>query len=127
MVDVTPLIKQGSQIIQGYGDGGFRVSQVAYEGAVIVTAQETIAWSPAHTNLKEMQESDFAPLIDRAQDIDVVLLGCGEKIAFMPAPLKQELRAHGLVIEVMDSGAACRTYNVLMAEGRRVAAALLPF
>ena len=61
----------------------------------------------------------------RAGEVEILLLGCGPRMAPVPRPLRETLRAAGIVIEAMDTGAACRTYNVLMSEGRRVAAALI--
>jgi uncharacterized protein len=58
--------------------------------------------------------------------VNLLLIGCGPRMAMIPAALRASLRAKGVVIEPMDTGAACRTYNVLMAEGRLVAAALIP-
>lgn len=128
-MDVTPLVKEGSQIIQSYANGVFRVSHVKYDGPIIVTPSTTIPWcssakSRRITDLQSLDEQDFAPLL--AYDHDVVLLGCGEDLKFLNATLRNNLKSQGLTIEVMDTGAACRTYNVLMAEGRRVITALLP-
>ena len=69
------------------------------------------------------------PVVAEAQvgGIDLLLLGCGARMAMVPAAVRQYLRAAGVVVEGMDTGAACRTYNVLMADGRRVAAALIAF
>ncbi len=124
-MDVTPLIKSGTQVLQGYADGGFKVSGVRYEGAVIVMASGTRGWGVKKA-FSELVLEDFQALINQADDIDVVLLGCGGTIAFLPPALRSALKEAGLSVDVMDSGAACRTYNVLVAEGRRVAAALLP-
>lgn len=125
-MDVTPLVPKGQQIIQSYDHGGFRVSGQRYDTPVIVKPSSISEWSPATSEIADLQLSDFQDLIDQAHEIDVVLLGCGADMAFLPMPLKQELSAKGLPVEVMDTGAACRTYNVLMAEGRRVAAVLFP-
>ncbi|MCB1721310.1 MAG: Mth938-like domain-containing protein [Rhodospirillales bacterium] len=125
-MDVTPLVKAGQQILQSYSAGRFRVSGVVYEGALIVLPEATQRWDFAGA-VEELGEADFEPLIEQASEIDVILLGCGTAIQFLPSSLKNALKARGLNIEVMDTGAACRTYNVLMADGRRVAAALLPF
>lgn len=123
-MDVTPLVRFGQQIIQRYAGGGFRVSGQTYPGAVIVTPDATQSW-PVST-FSGLQELDFSLIYDVPSPPDVVLLGTGKSQQFMSPDMRQALRAKGLVIEVMDTGAACRTYNVLMAEGRRVAAALLP-
>ena len=124
-MDVTPLVKSGQQIIQSYAHGGFLVSGARYEGAVIVTPGAVRGWGFAG-EARALAETDFTPLSAQAREIDVVLLGTGARMALPPAALKTALKAQGLSVEAMDTGAACRTYNVLMAEGRRVAAALLP-
>jgi uncharacterized protein len=123
-MDVTPLIGADQQVIQSYGDGQFRVSGQVYEGAVIVEPLQCGLWDVS--DFSSLNIGDFAALIDKAAEIDVVLLGCGAQMAFLPAELKRELKAKCLNVDVMDTGAACRTYSVIMAEGRRVVAALLP-
>ena len=125
-MDVTPLVKEGAQIIQGYADCGFRVSGQTYNGAIFVFQDKTLEWG-VQADVKALSEGDFTALTDIASDIDVVLLGTGKTLIFPDMTLKKALKDNGLQVEAMDSGAACRTYNVLMAEGRRVVAALLPF
>jgi uncharacterized protein len=68
---------------------------------------------------------DAVSAAGRAGSVELLLIGTGARMAQIDRTLRQALRADGVVIEVMDTGAACRTYNVLMAEGRRVAAALI--
>jgi uncharacterized protein len=123
-MDVTPLLRPGQQIIQSYADGGFRVSAQMYQGAVFIWPDKTRAWSLA--SFDALQVSDFSPIYEHDPLPDVVLFGTGSTQKFLLPALRQQLREKGLVIEVMDTGAACRTYNVLLAEGRRVVAALLP-
>lgn len=124
-MDVTPLVRQGHQIIQSYSDGCFRISGQVIDGAVIVLPDEVLFWK-VDRDVSDLCVDDFQVLTARSDDIDVVLLGCGTEIAFLPIALRNSLKEQGIHVEVMDTGAACRTYNVLMAEGRRVAAALLP-
>lgn len=124
-MDITPLIPEGRQIIQSYGVQGFKVNGAVYQTPIIVTPTETKAWKISGV-FGTLEEKDFAPLTDMAQEIDVLLLGSGGKGEFFPPKLRQSLKEKGLIVETMNSGAACRTYNVLMAEGRRVVAALLP-
>lgn len=124
-MDVTPLVKEGHQIIQSYSGGVFRISSKIYETPVIVTPETTIEWKTIRS-VSDLKEADFEGLIRNCDSLDVVLLGCGAKTEFLPPDLKSSLKDKGLTVDVMDTGAACRTYNVLMAEGRRVAAALLP-
>lgn len=123
-MDVTPLIKEGQQIIQSYADGQFRVSSVTYNTAIVVYPHGTTEWQNVK-NFDDLNEESFAPLIEQAEDIDVVLFGMGASMKFFNPKLKLALSKKGLVIDAMDTGAACRTYNVLMAEGRRVVAVLL--
>jgi len=124
-MDITPLIKPGQQVIQSYSTGKFKVSGTIYGQAIIVFTEQTVEWNLS-SRVEDLTLDDFAPLIDRADQVDVVLLGCGERVAFIPPASRVSLREYGIIIEVMDTGAACRTYNVLMAEGRRIAAAMLP-
>lgn len=125
-MDVTPLIGEGQQIIQSYAAGHFKISGISYEGAVVVRPTQTILWGNAPADMKDLKLENFTDLLAQADDIDVVLLGTGARMFFVPPKLRQELSAVGLPVDVMDTGAACRTYNVLMAEGRRVAAVLMP-
>ena len=113
-MDVTPLIKEGAQIIQSYGGGQFRVSGQAFEGAVLVYPDKSVSWQGAK-DFQSLSADDF-----------VVLLGTGSVMKIIPPALRNALKDKGLSVDSMDTGAACRTYNVLMAEGRRVVAALLP-
>lgn len=112
----------GVRTIQGYGQGGFRAGGAVYAGAVLVTPEAVQAWPVGA--LDTLVADDFASLF--AADIEVVLIGTGMAMRRPPKLLLDELRARGLAPEFMDSKAAARTYNVLVAEGRRVAAALLP-
>lgn len=125
-MDVTPLISRGQQVIQSYAGSRFKVSGLIYEGSIFVFTDKTVPWAVSKSEVTEFSIEDFQDLLKVKSDIDVILLGCGPKIVFLPASLRAQLKAQGLHVEVMDTGAACRTYNVLMAEGRRVVAALLP-
>lgn len=124
-MDVTPLIPQGRKIIQSYGIEGFKVSGIRYEAGVIVLPDSCDIWTPP-TDVKELSLDDFSFFENKKDEIDVVLVGTGKESKFLNENLRDSLKLKGLKIEVMDTGAACRTYNVLMAEGRRVAAALMP-
>ena len=125
-MDVTPLIAQGQQVIQSYAAGQFKVSGISYDHAVIVRPSKTLEGGGAPADIKNISIENFESLLSIADDIDVLLLGTGAKMQFISPKLRQELSAKGLPIDAMDTGAACRTYNVLMAEGRRVVAALMP-
>ena len=123
-MDITPPVAADRQLIDGYGDGGFRVSGIRYEGSVLVLPGQTIAWSVE--DISNLGINDLAPVRDAAEAVGVLLLGCGKNGALIDSALRAEVREWGVVIEAMGTGAACRTYNVLLADGREVAAALIP-
>ena len=122
-MDVTPIIPADRQVIDSYGASGFHVSGAAYQGAILVFPDRTERWSVSALN--EVTAESLRPVIEHG-DIQVLLLGCGRRMQPAPPALRQALRSAGIVVDAMDTGAACRTYNVLLAEDRRVAAALLP-
>jgi uncharacterized protein len=123
-LDISPLIPIGRQVIQSYSAGIFRISQVEYTGPVIVLPERTIAWSaPAFADLTAPH---LDPIAKAGIEVQVLLLGCGDKMQLPSPALRNALKKLGIVVEPMDTGAACRTFNVLMGEDRKVAAALLP-
>lgn len=122
-MDVTPLIPADRQVIDSYGAGGFHVSGAAFTGAIIVFPDGTQSWPV--TTLAGVTIDSLRPIIAHGH-IEILLLGCGRRMQPVPPALRQALRQAGIVVDAMDTGAACRTYNVLLAEDRRVAAALLP-
>lgn len=122
-MDVTPLIPEGRQVIETYGDGGFRVSGTRWTGSVLVMPQRTLAWPPQAFTAVTLESLE--PLLQAAEDIQVLLLGCGKGAQLPSKEFRAALRDRGIVVEPMDTGAAARTYNVLMAEDRAVAAALI--
>ena len=124
-MDITPLIKEGQQIIQSYSAGAFRVNGHSYESAVVVFTDQTIEWMFSGA-ARELEIEDFSLVIERSEGLDVVLLGTGARMELVSSTLKAALKEKNIILDHMDTGAACRTYNVLMAEGRRVAAMLLP-
>jgi uncharacterized protein len=119
-MELTPLVQSGRQIIERYGPTGFRVSGSVYLGPVLVFPDSTVPWADA-----AMTQEGLAPVIEHG-GVEVLLLGLGRRMAPVGASLRAALKARGIAIEAMETGAACRTYNVLLAEDRRVAAALLP-
>jgi len=120
-MDITPLIASDRQVIQSYSAGRFKVSSVVHEGPVLVFPAQTKSWAVAASSVKA---SDFDAI--SKSDVDVILFGCGATFTSPMLELRAALKERGMVLEVMDTGAACRTYNLLLSEGRRVAAALLP-
>ncbi len=102
--------------IEGYGPGFFRVGTHVLRGACLVTPWAAGAWGGM---------TDVAAPLALLGRIDVLLVGTGAEIAHVPQAFRAALEAVGIGVEVMNSPAAARTYNVLLGEGRRVAACLL--
>lgn len=121
-MDITPAIPAGRQFVESYGNGRFRVSGAVHEGSVLVLPERTAAWPV--TRIEELTLDSLEPLLS-ATAVDILLLGCGPRFSLVPKELSRALRERGVALEAMDTGAACRTYNVLLSEGRRVAAALI--
>jgi len=122
-MDLMPDIPQGRQVIEAYGDGGFRITGRRIEGSVIVAPSMQLDWPVA---AMDALAPDSFDLMDQLPDaVEILLLGCGTSMAFLKPDIRAALKARGVAVEPMDTGAACRTYNVLMAEDRRVAAALI--
>ena len=113
----------GLQLVQGYGEGGFRVSGRRYEGSVLIFPYRTESW-PVQA-FSDLALPDLTPVIEAEPPVELLIIGCGPAGAPAPVTLREVLKAKGIGLETMDTGAACRTYNVLAGEGRRAAAALV--
>ena len=122
-LDITPLVPAGRQLIEAYGDGGFVIAGVRHKGSVIVLSERTLAW--AATVAADVTEFAIAPLFEESVSAEILVIGCGPRFAPAPALLRAALKSRGIALEWMATGAACRTFNVLLAEGRPVAAALI--
>lgn len=111
------------QLIQSYAAGGFRIAGSRHEGSVLVLPERTLAWPVAAP--EQVTAESLAPIAAAEPAVEILLLGLGPRFATVAAELRSELRAAGIVVEAMDTAAACRTYNLLASEDRRVAAALI--
>ena len=123
-MDITPHIRESRVIIDGYGDGGFRVNGDRRDGALVVLEDHAV--SIAATDLESLTLEMLQPLFDASDSLDVVIFGMGERMAFIPVNISQKLQALNIGSDPMDTGAACRCFNVLVTEDRRAAAVLLP-
>lgn len=119
-MELTQIVQPGRQLIERYAASGFRVSGVVFCGPVLVFPDRTMDWPDA-----AISWDGVAPVVAHG-GIELLLLGLGSRMAPVPQVLRAALRAAGIALEAMDTSAACRTYNLLVAEDRRVAAALLP-
>ena len=122
-MDITPVIPKGKQIITGYGDGKFKIGGEMYEHSVLVFPDRVSPW-PIAANAPITLEN-LNVVLDEEGEIDLLLIGCGRSQSILPPIIRSSLKEVGIGLEIMDTGAAVRTYNILLAEGRRVAAALI--
>ena len=114
---LTEITYGAALAIEGYGPGFFRVGTHILRGPSLITPWDAGAWGGI---------ADTAAPLSLAGKIDVLLLGLGADIAVVPRAFREALEAQGVGVEPMNTPAACRTYHVLLGEGRRIAAAVLP-
>ena len=110
--------------IDAYGGGGFRVSGQRVEGSILILGDVLRPWPVS--SLAEVTPETLAEVIAAGvREVEFLLLGVGPKVVPPPPAVRQALQAAGMGLEVMDTAAAARVYNVLAAEGRRLAAAII--
>lgn len=111
----------GRAPIEAYGNGGFRFADMSHRGSVLCLPSGIHGWETGGM----LEPDDFERLLAEAAGIEILLVGTGKEIRRLPQPLREALKAAGISADPMSTGAAVRTYNVLLAEDRAVAAALL--
>lgn len=116
-MNLTETSYDSAQPIDSYGPGFFRVAGKVFHSPVLVTPWAVAPWAGLE---------DTAAVLALVGQIDVLFLGMGSEIAHAPPGFRRLIEEAGIGVEVMNSPAAARTYNVLLSEGRRIAAALLP-
>jgi uncharacterized protein len=114
---LTEITYSSAKPVDGYGPGFFRVDGKVLRGACLITPWDAGSWGGY---------ADTAGPLTLVGRIDVLFVGTGAEIAHIPTEFREALEAAGIGVEVMNSPAACRTYNVLLSEGRRIAVAVLP-
>jgi uncharacterized protein len=112
---------RGAYYVRSYQTGEFKINDQIYNSSLILTSDQLIQWAPQ--NLAELTTEYLMMLIELKPE--VAILGTGEKLIFPDRELLKIFYQHKIGIEVMDTNAACRTYNVLTSEGRNVVAGLL--
>ena len=100
------------------------MSDVVHKTSLIVFQNETVQWSVKSINT--LDSKSFSKVIEAYPALEILLIGCGKNTSLIESNLLVDLKTAGIAVELMDTGAACRTFNVLIAEDRRVAAALIP-
>ncbi len=109
--------------IDAYGNGGFRFAGMSHRGSLLCLPTGMHAWGV--TTPAELTRESLAPVFAAAAEIDVLLIGLGSEIAMIDPALREALRAERIIVEATGTGGAVRTYNILLAEQRAVAAALI--
>jgi uncharacterized protein len=109
--------------IDAYGNGGFRFAGMSHRGSILSLPSGIWAWPIAAT--ADIAESSLAPVFAEADAIELFLLGSGLELVPLPEALRWRFRDYRIGLEVMATGPAVRTYNILIGENRRVAAGLI--
>jgi uncharacterized protein len=112
------------QIVRSYGPGRFLIGEREWHEPVLVTPSAAAPLGVARA--EDITPDTLAFLKTLSTPTELLVVGCGARTVFVPPAQRALLKAAGLGLEVVDTGSACRIYNVLVAEGRRVAAALIP-
>lgn len=114
---LTEIDYDAAPPIDGYGPGFFRIGGEVVQGGIFLMASERFPWEGF---------GDLDTIISRAPELDVLFVGTGAEICQIPATMRNALENADIGIELMATPTACRTYNVLLSEGRRIGAALIP-
>lgn len=121
-MDITPLMRPEQKIIQSYGAGFFRVSGQVLKYPILISDETVAQWLGSENPLQVSAEIQAL-----TGQVDILLIGMGRGFPVLPPSRRAQFAGLGMTVDIMDTASACRTYNVLTAEGRRVAAALLPY
>jgi uncharacterized protein len=118
----SPLLT-GRPPISGYGKGRFRLGGIEHHGSLVILPSGVYPWAP--DDASGLSAETLRPILDEGATLGFLLLGTGAAQVFPDKSLRETFAGAGLGLEAMDTGAACRTYNVLLAEERVFAAALI--
>lgn len=113
----------GRAPVDAYGNGGFRFADMSHRGSLLILPTGIYGWKVE--SFSELTEGSFEAVFAEREDIEFVILGTGSHQQWPSRALREAFASRGVGLEIMDTGAAVRTYNVLLAEDRRVAAALI--
>ncbi|MEK1931285.1 MAG: Mth938-like domain-containing protein [Pararhizobium sp.] len=113
----------GRAPIESYGNGGFRFADMSHRGSLLMLPSGIYGWDMVEGD--PLTVENFQRVFDEAADIEVLLVGTGKDIRPLPAALKAQFKEHGISSDPMSTGAAVRTYNIMLAESRAVAAVFI--
>jgi uncharacterized protein len=118
-----PAKYPGQAALSDYGDGGFRFAGMSHQGSLLLLPSGIYAWDISE--FSTLKPEDFQLVFLESSRIEFLLLGCGSQLLLPNAEIRAAFDTHDIGLETMDTGAAVRTYNVLLAEGRNIAAGLI--
>jgi uncharacterized protein len=113
----------GRAPIEAYGNGGFRFADMSHRGSILCLPSGIHGWQPSEE--RKLTLADAARILAEADGIEILIVGTGTDLKPLPAEVRAAFRGKGISADPMSTGAAVRTYNVLLAEDRAVAAALV--
>lgn len=122
-IDIRQAHFPGRAPIDAYGNGGFRFADMSHRGSLLCLPSGIYGWEPADP--AAIAAGDLARVLAEAEGIEILLVGSGHELRRLSPALREALRAARISADPMSTGAAVRTYNVLLAEDRAVAAALI--
>jgi uncharacterized protein len=123
MSSVAPARYPGQASIEAYGNGGFRFAGMSHRGSILCLPSSILAWDVAA--MSNLTVTSLDPVMAERDRVEFLLIGTGRGPARLAREIGDALRNAGIGVDTMDTGAACRTWNVLLAERRAVAAALI--
>jgi uncharacterized protein len=113
----------GRYPIDAYGNGGFRFAEMSHRGSILALPSGVRAWPI--TSIAELTDEALDPIFAESDALELLLFGTGLDIAALPSAFRERFREARIGLDVMQTGAAARTYNILLAENRKVGAALI--
>jgi len=120
-MDITRAATAGRLLVQTYGAGGFKVAGARRQGSILLFPDRILPWPVAA--MADVTADSLRPVTDADPPVEVLIIGCGARHDRLAPSLREALG--NVAVDVMATGPACRTYNVLASEDRRVAAALI--
>jgi uncharacterized protein len=122
-IEIRPAHFPGRAPIDAYGNGGFRFADMSHRGSLLLLPSGICGWEPV--DAKDLTVGHFEKVLAEAQDIEVLLIGTGDGMRVLPKELRAAFKEAGISVDPMSTGAAVRTYNIMLSESRAVAAALI--
>ena len=123
MMQLQDIEFSGQNLIEAYGDNGFRLTGGRVEGSILLLPDSVTSLQA--DLLSDLTLAHFEPVFTADPTIEIMILGTGKKQTFPPIEFRKHFIENNIALEVMDTGAACRTYNILASEDRPVAAGIL--